>query len=114
MVNSNYRQPGERPFSEDIQPPKEESAEILENNPDLYLSQNDPVTLTDQAEQLQQLQMAIDELTDAQKLVITLRFGNRLSLEDTAGLMGREINTVKALQFRAMQTLRRKLGSQMI
>jgi RNA polymerase sigma-70 factor (ECF subfamily) len=58
--------------------------------------------------------MAIDELTDVQKLVITLRFGNRLSLEETAGLMGREINTIKALQYRAMQSLRRKLGSEMV
>ncbi len=106
LVNDHFRKIYNRP--------KEESAEILEINSDLYLSQNDPVILTDQAERLQQLQMAIDELTDAQKLVITLRFGNRFSLEETAGLMGREINTIKALQFRAMQALRRKLGNEML
>jgi RNA polymerase sigma-70 factor (ECF subfamily) len=106
LVNDHFRKLYNRP--------KDEPAEILENNSDLYLLQNDPVTLTDQAERMRQLQAAIDELTDAQKLVITLRFGNRLSLEETAALMGKESNTIKALQYRAMQALRRKLGSEMI
>ena len=106
LVNDHFRKIYNRP--------KDEPAEILESNTDLYLLQNDPVTLTDQADRLRQLQGAIDELTDAQKLVITLRFGNRLSLEETAELMGKETNTIKALQYRAMQALRRKLGSEMI
>jgi RNA polymerase sigma-70 factor (ECF subfamily) len=105
LVNNHFRKKYNRP--------KDEPAEILEKNTDLYLVQDDPVILTDQAERLRQLQMAIDELTDAQKLVITLRFGNRLSLEETAELMGREINTIKALQYRAMQALHRKLGNEM-
>jgi len=106
LVNNHFRKIYNRP--------KEESAEILENNSDLFIVQNDPVTLTDQAEKFRQLQKAIDELSDAQKLVITLRFGNRLSLEDTAEIMGKEINTIKALQYRAMQALRRKLVNEMI
>jgi RNA polymerase sigma-70 factor (ECF subfamily) len=106
LVNDHFRKIYNRP--------KEEPADILDNNSDLYLTQNDPVILADQAERLRQLQIAIDELTDAQKLVITLRFGNRLSIEETAELMGRETNTIKALQYRAMQALRRKLGSETV
>jgi RNA polymerase sigma-70 factor (ECF subfamily) len=106
LVNDHFRKIYNRP--------KEEPAEILENNSDLYLTQNDLVILTDEAEKLRQLQMAIDGLTDTQKLVITLRFGNRFSLEETAELMRREVNTIKALQYRAVQALRRKLGSEML
>ncbi len=105
-VNNHFRKIYNRP--------KEESSEILENNTDLFLPQSDPVVLTDQAERNRLLQLAIDRLTDAQKLVITLRFGNRFSLEETAKLMGRNTNTIKALQYRALLALRRKLGSDMV
>jgi RNA polymerase sigma-70 factor (ECF subfamily) len=106
IVNDHFRKLYNRP--------KEESSEVLENNTDISLPQSDPVILTDQAERNRLLQGAIDQLTDAQKLVITLRFGNRFSLEETAKLMGRNTNTIKALQYRALQALRRKLGSAMI
>jgi len=94
--------------------PKEDSSEVLETSSDLYLSQSDPVVISDQAERNELLQSAIDKLTDAQKLVITLRFGNRFSLEETAQLMGKKANTIKALQYRALEALRQKLGSGLI
>jgi len=106
IVNNHFRKIYNRP--------KEESAEILENNTDLFLTQSDPVILSDQAERKRLLQSAIDQLTDAQKLVITLRFGNRFSLETTARLMGKNANTIKALQYRALDALRRKLGRDML
>jgi RNA polymerase sigma-70 factor (ECF subfamily) len=91
--------------------PSEASSEILENTNDLYLSQSDPVVLSDQAEQRRLIQFAMEHLTDAQKLVITLRFGNRFSLEETAKLMGKNANTIKALQYRALVALRRIIGN---
>lgn len=103
IVNNHFRKLYNRP--------KDESSDLLENNTDLFLHQSDPVALTDQAERNRLLQLAIDELTDAQKLVITLRFGNRFSLDETAKLMGRNINTIKALQYRALLALRQRLGS---
>ena len=106
IVNDHFRKLYNRP--------KEESSEVLENSKDIYLTQSDPVMLIDQAESNQVLQLAIDQLTDAQKLVISLRFGNRFSLEDTAKLMGRNSNSIKALQYRALLALRRKLGSDML
>ena len=106
VVNDHFRQIYNRP--------KEESAEILENKTDLFLTQSDPVILADQAERRRLLQLVINQLTDAQKLVITLRFGNRFSLEITARLMGKNTNTIKALQCRALEALRRKLASDML
>lgn len=94
--------------------PKEDSSEILEVSSDLYLPQSDPVVLLDQAERNRLLQLAIDGLTDTQKLVISLRFGNRFSLEETAQIMGKNSNTIKALQYRALMTLRQKLGNDML
>ena len=94
--------------------PKEESSEVLENNSDLFLTQSDPVIQADQTERNRLIRKAISQLTDAQKLVITLRFGNRFSLEETAKLMGRNANTIKALQYRALLALRRKLGSDIL
>jgi len=106
IVNDHFRKLYNRP--------KEDSSEVLENSSDLYLSRSDPVVLSDQAELNRNLQLAIDKLTDAQKLVITLRFGNRFSLEETAQLMGKKANTIKALQYRALEALRQKLGSDLL
>jgi RNA polymerase sigma-70 factor (ECF subfamily) len=106
LVNNHFRKLYNRP--------REESSEILENNTDLFVTQSDPVILADQSERNRLLQLAISQLTNAQKLVITLRFGNRFSLEETAKLMGRNTNTIKALQYRALLSLRRKLGNDMI
>jgi RNA polymerase sigma-70 factor (ECF subfamily) len=94
--------------------PREGASEVLENSSDLYLAQSDPVILSDQAERNRLLQLAINQLTDAQKLVITMRFGNRFSLEETAQLMGKNANTIKALQYRALLALRRQLDSELL
>ncbi len=102
VVNDHYRKLYNQP--------KEESTESLETGHDLLLPQTDPVALSDEVERKRLLQNAIDELTESQKLVITLRFGNRFSLDETAQLMGKNINTIKALQFRALAALRQKLG----
>lgn len=106
LVNDHFRRLYNRP--------KEDPSDILEDSNDLYLTQTDPVILSDQAERTRQLQSALDKLTEAQKLVITLRFGNRFSLEETAKIMGKNTNTIKALQYRAIEALRKKLGSDVL
>ncbi len=106
LVNNHFRKLYNRPI--------QESSDLLENNSDLFLPQSDPVIQADQTERNRLLRIAIGQLTDAQKLVITLRFGNRFSLEETAKLMGRNANTIKALQYRALLALRRKLGSDIL
>ena len=103
VVNDHYRKLYNHPL---VDP-----SELNENSSDLFLSQDDPVTITDQAEQRRSIQAAIEKLTEIQKLVITLRFGNRFSLEETAEIMGKNTNSIKALQFRALLALRKSLGS---
>jgi RNA polymerase sigma-70 factor, ECF subfamily len=53
---------------------------------------------------------AIRMLADDQQEVLLLRFGQGLSLQETADIMGRNVGAVKSLQFRAVSTLRQVLG----
>lgn len=56
------------------------------------------------------LRAALRTLTSEQQHVLALRFSQNLSLEDTAALMDKSINAVKALQFRALAALRKQLS----
>jgi RNA polymerase sigma-70 factor (ECF subfamily) len=69
-------------------------------------AQDDPVHHIDATRELRQ---ALKELTPDQQQVIGLRFGGAFSLAETAELMGKNLNAVKALQFRALGALRRLL-----
>ena len=60
--------------------------------------------------QRQQLREAMRQLTLAQQEVLALRFGDGFPLKQTAGIMGKSVNAVKALQFRATAALRQALG----
>jgi DNA-directed RNA polymerase specialized sigma24 family protein len=42
--------------------------------------------------------------------VIALRFGQGYSLEETANYLKKNVNAVKALQFRALAALQRQIG----
>lgn len=53
------------------------------------------------------LKQALLELTEEQQHVIALRFGQGLSLADTAKLMDKSVGAVKALQHRALASLAR-------
>jgi len=62
------------------------------------------------------LDISVDELagglrrlTDLQREVILLRFGAELSLAETAANVGRSVNAVKNLEFKALSALRRHL-----
>lgn len=59
----------------------------------------------------QRVRGAIEQLSFDQQEVLVLRFAQSLSVEETADIMGRNINTVKSLQFRAVNTLRQILAS---
>ncbi|HEX3049314.1 MAG TPA: sigma-70 family RNA polymerase sigma factor [Aggregatilineaceae bacterium] len=53
---------------------------------------------------------AVRRLAPDQQEVLLLRFAQMLSLQDTAQAMGRSLNAVKSLQFRAINTLRQALA----
>lgn len=61
-------------------------------------------------ERERRLKGAMGTLTDEQQYVVTLRFNQGYSLEETAVLMKKNINSIKQLQFRALAALNRALG----
>jgi|GEM_PF-170593 len=74
----------------------------------------DPASLPgdeyDKQEQVRNFRKAFSQLTSDQQHVLALRFGEGYSLEETASLMKKKVNAVKALQFRALATLQRNIG----
>jgi RNA polymerase sigma-70 factor, ECF subfamily len=64
----------------------------------------------DRREKVDSVQDAYAELTLDQQNVLALRFGDGYSLEETARVMQKKVNAVKALQFRALAALQRNLG----
>lgn len=71
---------------------------------------SDEPSLTDQAHLSQLapvLRKALLQLTEEQQHVIALRFGQGLSLVETAQLLEKSVGAVKALQHRALASLAR-------
>jgi len=58
----------------------------------------------------EQTRRALRALPPDQQEVLILRFAQNLSLQETAELMGKQVNAIKQLQFRATQALRRALA----
>jgi RNA polymerase sigma-70 factor (ECF subfamily) len=56
------------------------------------------------------VQSAYAQLTSEQQHVLALRFGQGYSIEETAAHLKKNINAVKALQFRALASLQRQIG----
>ena len=64
----------------------------------------------DRREQNRRFQLAYAQLTSEQQHVLALRFGQGYSLDETASVLQKNVNAVKALQFRALAALQRCLG----
>ena len=96
LVNDHYRQAYSRPVSELPE-------HLLDDGPD-------PSEQAASLEQARELRVAMALLTAEQQHVLSLRFGNGYSLEETAVIMGKNPNAVKALQFRAVVALRKQIG----
>jgi len=58
---------------------------------------------------IEQTRHALQMLNEQQQEVLVLRFGQSLSLEETADIMGKSVSAIKSLQFRAVHTLRQIL-----
>jgi RNA polymerase sigma-70 factor (ECF subfamily) len=67
-------------------------------------------SLVDVREQNRVVQEALAQLTEEQQHVLALRFGQGYSIEETAIHLNKNINAVKALQFRALASLQRQIG----
>lgn len=66
----------------------------------------------DQREQNRSVQRAYAQLTSEQQHVLALRFGQGYSIEETAVQIKKNVNAVKALQFRALAALQRQIGEE--
>jgi RNA polymerase sigma-70 factor (ECF subfamily) len=64
----------------------------------------------DRREQTRSFREAYVQLTFEQQHVLALRFGEGYSLEETASALRKNVNAVKALQFRALAALQRNIG----
>lgn len=64
----------------------------------------------DRRESRRSVGQAYSRLTPEQQNVLALRFGQGYSLEETALMLKKKVNAVKALQFRALAALQRRLA----
>jgi RNA polymerase sigma-70 factor, ECF subfamily len=69
-----------------------------------------PDELTVTRQEMDDVAAALAELTDDQREALALRFFAGLSAREAAAVMGRQEGTIRGLQFRAIATLRRRLG----
>lgn len=69
-----------------------------------------PADEVDRRERGEKVRAAMQLLTPEQQHVLALRFGEGYSLEETAAAMNKNINAIKALQFRALTSLQRGIG----
>lgn len=69
-------------------------------------SETNPEIAAGEGTDLNRVRHAIRMLAAEHQEVLILRFGQRLSLKETADIMGKSVSAVKSLQFRAVDTLR--------
>ena len=72
-------------------------------------SESNPDTDIGDLMEIHRMRHALRMLNDEQQEVLILRFGQRLSLKETADIMDKSISAIKSLQFRAVDTLRQIL-----
>ena len=72
--------------------------------------ESNPQQEVEQEFDLQQLTVAIQRLTEAQRAVISLRFTSELSTAEVAKTLGKSQGAIKALQHSAIVALRRVLA----
>jgi RNA polymerase sigma-70 factor (ECF subfamily) len=84
----------------------------FEDVPMLVASTDDPQRAAERNLMAEGLRAAINRLTEEQAQVVTLRFLEGLSIADVATATGKTEGAVKALQYRAVLSLRRLLEQQ--
>jgi RNA polymerase sigma-70 factor, ECF subfamily len=81
----------------------------LSRSPGLVSPQPSPERLLLAREELRAVWEAVDSLSEQQRAVFLLRFGEEMSLEEVGSLLGIKVGTVKAQLFRATGKLRQIL-----
>jgi RNA polymerase sigma-70 factor, ECF subfamily len=86
---------------------KEENIE--DGSEDSLVDGHSPERVWEDTWQQQRVRQAIQNLTAEQQHILALRFAEEYSLEETAKIVAKTVSAVKALQFRALASLRRLL-----
>ena len=81
----------------------------LEDTLTTTASDHNPVVMAEASLDSQRLRMAIGRLTEEQSEVITLRFLEGYSISEVAEMLDKTEGSIKALQYRAVTTLRQLL-----
>ena len=76
----------------------------------LASSEDNPQLIAEQRLDIEQLVLAVQRLTEAQREVISLRFAGELPIAQVAEVMGKSQGAVKALQHSAIVALRKTLS----
>jgi len=76
----------------------------------LASNERNPQLVTEHRQDVEQLLLAAEKLTGAQREVISLRFASELSIAQVAKIMGKSEGVVKALQHSAIVALRKALA----
>jgi RNA polymerase sigma-70 factor (ECF subfamily) len=95
LINDYYRKSYSRP--------------TMQLDEDFLVVDLNPLEISEEREETHTIQRAIQQLTPDQQHVIALRFGGGYSLVETANMLGKNVNAIKALQFRAISALRREI-----
>src|SRR5215470_15967280 len=113
-VAGYYRKREQQPAFVSLEPrlwEEEESGAsrvIPDNNPNL-----DPVRRAEARDEWDAVVKAINTLTEEQRQVLVGRLILGYDVATVARMLGKKTNAVKALQFRALQSLQRTLGKQL-
>lgn len=83
----------------------------IELSPHLHDDEESPDDVAARRDRDVHIRAAVDELPADQRQAVLLRFGGDLRNKEIAEVMGRSEGAVKLLTFRAMTTLRKRLGA---
>jgi len=89
---------------------KQGKRELVQLNDSIHDMKDDPVSVAEQSFEKEELMVALQKLSPAQREVISLRFGGELSIAEVAKTLGKREGTVKALQYNATVALRKILA----
>jgi RNA polymerase sigma-70 factor (ECF subfamily) len=84
--------------------------EVEELPEEIEMNDFDPHEITEEREEVDAVRIALTQLTKEQQHVLALRFGSGLSVKETAKIMRKKPNAIKALHFRALNSLRKHMG----
>ena len=86
----------------------------VELDESLVSADHDPADIVDRKLTQESVKRAMQDLTEEQRHVLSLRFGSDLPIQDVARALGKSEGAVKQLQARAVAALARKLSPKVV